>query len=134
MGNFYTNIVVTESRTEAVTAAVEALERRAYVVTNGRATLVFDERCDRQDVDELQRLAGMLSKQLHCAALAFCNHDDDILWYALAQNGQVVDTYDSFPGYFTGGSDTSRLPCDSTARSTRPNVAARSGASHTVNA
>ena len=103
MGNFYTNIVLRELDLDIVTTAVEALQRRAYVAKEGSATVVFDERCDDQDLREVERLATTLSKRLGCTALAFCNHDDDVLWYVLVDGGRVLDHYDSFPGYFDGG-------------------------------
>ncbi len=106
MGNFYTNIVLRETDVDRVVSAVEGLRRRGYVVSADNASVVYDERCDEQDLDELRKLAGKLSARLGGPALAFCNHDDDVLWYALAEGGKVVDTYDSCPGYFDGGSTT----------------------------
>ncbi len=106
MGNFYTNVVVRESDVDRVVSALESLRRRAYVVATDNTSVVYDERCDDQDLDELQKLAGKLSEQLGAPALAFCNHDDDVLWYALADGGKIVDTYDSCPGYFDGGPRT----------------------------
>jgi hypothetical protein len=103
MGNFYTNIVLPESDLDRVSSAVEALGRRAYVAGDGKMTVVYDERCDKQDIDALERLARDLSRKLGGAALAVCNHDDDVLWYALVENGKTVDVYESDPGYFDGG-------------------------------
>src|SRR5262249_17129810 len=41
-----------------------------------------------------------LSTQLKCHVFVVLNHDDDILWYALYDQGDLVDEYDSSPGYF----------------------------------
>jgi hypothetical protein len=115
MGNFYTNIVVREPDIDRVAAALQPLGRRAYVASDGRTTVVFDEQCDRQDLDALRGLALDLSRGLGCVALAACNHDDDVLWYALVENGAIVDTYESDSGYFDGsgggpaGGDAVRL-------------------------
>jgi hypothetical protein len=107
MGNFYTNIVLSGADLDATVAALEKMKRRAYVSAEGKSVVVYDERCDTQDIKELERLATQLSRSMGAPALAFCNHDDDILWYALAQNGKIVDRYDSHPGYFDGVPDPS---------------------------
>jgi hypothetical protein len=104
MGNFYTNIVLRDNDADAVIASLGAMGRRAYVAATENATIVFDERCDTQDVEELERLARELSRQ-HGPALAICNHDDDVLWYALAADGRAIDRYNSFPSYFDEGGD-----------------------------
>lgn len=104
MGNFYTNIVLRDDDVDAVAAELERTRRRAYVAGTSKFTLVFDEACDKQDLEELQRLAAKLSGQ-HGPAFAVCNHDDDVLWYALAVGGRVVDKYNSFPSYFDEGGD-----------------------------
>jgi hypothetical protein len=115
MGNFYTNIVLPESDLDRVSAAVEPLGRRAYVAGDGKTTVVYDEACDKQDIQALERLARELSRKLDRPALAVCNHDDDVLWYALVEDGKTLDVYESDPGYFDGsgsapkGGDADRL-------------------------
>jgi len=78
--------------------------------------MVFDAICDDQDPDKVERFAPALSKALSCIALAVWNHDDDVLWYALVENGSVVDPYDSNPSYFSGGGITMPLVQRATAR------------------
>jgi len=104
MGNFYTNIVLRDGNVDAVAATLDYMKRRSYVAATATATIVFDEAGDNQDLDELERLAALLSRQ-HGPAFAVCNHDDDVLWYALAVAGQVVDRYNSLPSYFDEGTD-----------------------------
>ena len=104
MGNFYTNIVVRDDHLDAVAATLERRKRRAYVAAASKYTIVFDEACDHQDLDEIERLATLLSAQ-HGPAFGVCNHDDDVLWYALAVGGRVVDRYNSLPSYFDEGGD-----------------------------
>ena len=104
MGNFYTNIVLRQDDVDAVATALERMKRRAYVASASKVTIVFDEAGDKQDLDELERLAALLSAQ-HGPAFAVCNHDDDVLWYALAIGGRVVDRYNSLPSYFDEGGD-----------------------------
>ena len=105
MGNFYTNVVLSGAELDATVAALESMRRRAYVAADGDVVFVYDERCDDQDSKELERLASELSRKLNVPAVAFGNHDDDILWYALADGGKIVDRYDSYPGYFDGAAD-----------------------------
>ena len=105
MGNFYTNIVIPEPTTDAVTAALERAGRSAFVANDGKVTIVYDEACDDQDLQELERLATTLAREVGRPALAVCNHDDDVLWYALADD-RGVDVYNSWPGYFDDGDET----------------------------
>lgn len=115
MGNFYTNIVVPEPDADAVASLLERSHRRAYVAGTGTVSIVYDSVCDDQDLDELQKLTRILSGELQRPALAFCNHDDDVLWFALAQGGRIIDVYNSYPGYFDesgeepSGGDADRL-------------------------
>jgi hypothetical protein len=102
MGNLYANISLRTSDVEAVVRTVTALDRHAYVAREGDVTYVFDEQCDEQDLEDLERLAIALSKELACVAFAACNHDDDVLVILLADRGAVTDRYDSNPGYFDG--------------------------------
>ena len=115
MGNFYANVALRTSDIEAVVRTVTALDRHAYVAREGDVTYVFDEQCDEQDLEDLERLAIALSKELACVALGACNHDDDVLVMLLAERGALTDRYDSNPGYFDGapsppsGGDAERL-------------------------
>ena len=108
MGNFYTNIVLSDTNVDAVASMLEMLGRRAYAASEGKVTVVYDERCDEQDLDELERLSRTLSAKLNRTAIAFCNHDDGVLWYALVEQGKVTDRYNSSPGYFDGASGRDR--------------------------
>ena len=103
MGNFYTNIVVRGSKAPSAIAALR--DRKAFVAVVDDTTFVYDERCDEQNVDEIRKLARHLSKECGAPALAALNHDDDVLWLALARDGTIVDVYDSNPGFERGGSE-----------------------------
>ena len=103
MGNFYTNIVVRGSNARSAIAALR--DRAAFVAEVDDATFVYDERCDGQRVDELRALAKHLSKECRAPTLAALNHDDDVLWIALARDGAIVDVYESNPGFERGKSE-----------------------------
>ena len=102
MGNFYANHVLPTANADDVAAVLESHGRRAYIAGVAEATFVYDEQCDAQDLDELRRFAELLSRECRVPVLAACNHDDDVLWLALAEQGRTVDVYDSQPGYFEG--------------------------------
>lgn len=129
MGNFYTNIVLRDKDAAAVSATLGTMGRRAYVAASNAGTIVFDERCDTQDIEALERLARELSRR-HGPALAVCNHDDDVLWYALAAGGHTLDRYNSLPSFFDEGTDEpaggdAALLCESFgARERTPDVSA----------
>jgi hypothetical protein len=94
---------------DAVASLLESEGRRAYVAKVGAATFIYDERCDRQNIGELRGLAGIVSRACGIPVLAACNHDDDVLWLALAEDGLVVSVYNSFPAYFDHGGDAPEL-------------------------
>lgn len=105
MGNFYTNITLRTSDQDAVVDYLNRAGRTAFVspVYQG-FVCVFDEVCDSQDDGEIVNLCKDLSTRLKCVAISVLNHDDDIFWYQLYESGVLLDTYDSCPGYFGGGS------------------------------
>ena len=104
MGSFYTNITLRTDRHDDVVAAVEDLEREAFVSRPDKGcVVVYDSKCEDQDIAELKKLAGALSEKLKCAALAVLVHDDDLLVYSLHDNGKFVDEYNSSPEYFDSG-------------------------------
>lgn len=49
-----------------------------------------------------EQLAATLSAELQTDSIAFSVHDSDIARYWLHQSGQLVDSYNSWPGYFEG--------------------------------
>lgn len=117
MGNFYTNFVIASDEADRVADALGSRGRRAYLASAGGKTFVYDELCEKQDLDELRGLAKVLSTEARAPVLAACNHDDDILWLALADLDSVIEVYNSDPEYFGDGTagpeihEVSRL-CD----------------------
>jgi hypothetical protein len=107
VGNFYTNITLAGV---TQTAVATALAGRRSIVTpvNHDTVVVFDEACSGQDVKALSALTSALSKVLDCPALAFLNHDDDVLCFELYLGGKLVDEYNSSPGYFEAAEDPPR--------------------------
>jgi hypothetical protein len=118
MGSFYTNICFVGPSQETLAEALRQRNRIAFVtpLVDGKV-VVFDQECDRQDLDVISNLTSELSHELKCPALAVLNHDDDILWYQLYDKGELVDEYDSYPNYFnpkkkasvTNGGDAKKL-------------------------
>ena len=102
MGNSYTNLTL---RGPDPSAVAEALKGRSAFITpkQNNCVVVLDEESDAQDLDALSRLAQDLSSKLSCPTLAVMNHDDDVLLYALYDNGVLVDEYNSSPDYFEDG-------------------------------
>jgi hypothetical protein len=103
MGSFYTNVVLRGSKASEAVSALAAQNRRAIVAVVDDSTFVYDEICENQNVDDLRAVAQLLSRECGSPALAALNHDDDVLWLALARNGAVVDVYNSFPEFESGG-------------------------------
>jgi hypothetical protein len=99
MGNFYTNYTLKGVKQ---TAVARVLSGRKCIVTPSvhDTVVVFDEQSDDQNFEVISTLASQLSVKLRCPVLAIVNHDDDILFYQLHNNGQLEDDYDSTPGYF----------------------------------
>ena len=114
MGGFYTNYTLRGPSQEAVANALAG--RRAIVAPESNGCVVaFDEASDDQDQEVIAALASHLSGSLHCPVLAVLDHDDDILWYQLYEDGQLTDEYDSSPGYFDPAAEPS-LPVGGDAR------------------
>jgi hypothetical protein len=104
MGNFYVNYTLHGPDQQAAAAV---LAGRASIVSpsqNG-CVVVFDEESEEQNQEVIAELASRLSGRLKCPLLAVLNHDDDILKYQLFLNGDLMDDYDSTPGYFAGAEE-----------------------------
>jgi len=106
MGNFYVNYTVKASDQELVATVLSG--RTAFVTRPvGGCVVVVDQESDAQDQRQIKKLGAFISKALGCPVLAVLNHDDDIFWYCLFNHGQVIDTYDSSPGYFDDSAEPS---------------------------
>lgn len=83
-------------------AVAAALAGRSALVTSAHegCVVVFDEESDEQNHEIIAELASRLSGQFQCPLLTVMNHDDSILWYQLYRSGELVDEYNSAPGYF----------------------------------
>ena len=53
----------------------------------------------------LMKLAESLTRQFKCTGLASLVHDSDVYMYWLYENGRLLDTYNSLPGYFDSDAD-----------------------------
>jgi hypothetical protein len=104
MGSFYVNYTVRSGDQAGVAKALKG--RNAFVtpVKDG-ALVVTDEAAETQDVDAVREAGELLSTGLKTQVLAVLNHDDDMLWYGLFDNGRLTDEYNSAPAYFEGGDD-----------------------------
>src|SRR5260370_28291518 len=94
MGNLYTNVTGRGGGELDLAATLRNLGRSAFLTptTNG-FTVICDRECENQDTDLLSSLALTVSTQLACPACAVLNHDDDVLWYQLFDQGKLVDAY-----------------------------------------
>ncbi len=106
MGNFYVSLTVRDADPLKVASA---LKGRAALVTPafGECVVAVDQACDEQDEDVIRGLTERLSRQLGCVVLTVLNHDDDVLLYWLCDHGEIVDEYDSAPGYFDAEAEPS---------------------------
>jgi hypothetical protein len=99
MGGFYTNYTLRGTSQAAVASALAG--RRAIVAPERSGCVVaFDQESDDQDMGCIAALASRMSGSLRCPVFVVVDHDDDVLWYQLYDNGELIDEYDSTPGYF----------------------------------
>lgn len=98
MGNSYRNVVL-RADIDSVADILQRLDRRAYVAAHDGVVVVYDERAEGEE-KALEALVALLSSRLGRPALGFSNYDDDVLEYLLAEEGRIVDRYDSYPGLF----------------------------------
>jgi len=111
MGNWYTNVAVKHVDQTALLRNLETLGRSAIVSpTQSGWVTVFDEECDNFDLDVLESLALTLTTQLHCAALPCLNADDDVLWFAVYENGRRLSRYASSTEQFEDALEFPGIP------------------------
>jgi hypothetical protein len=76
-------------------------DRPAYVSKcEGGLSVVLDAECEDQDGEVLSGLASEMSAKFSCHVLAVLNHDDDVLYFELYENGNKIDEYNSSPAFF----------------------------------
>jgi hypothetical protein len=100
MGNFYTNYTLRGPSQQSVATLLAGHSAIVTPVENGCVT-IFDEESDEQNQEVIAAFASRLSGEFSCPVLAVLNHDDDIFWYQLYLNGELVDEYNSSPNYFS---------------------------------
>lgn len=107
MGNFYVNFVTRGPSREAIANSLWSAKRTAIVgPTFDGLTCFFDEESDSQHEGAIKTVAERTSRDLEAPVLAVLNHDDDVLAYWLFESGDLVDEYNSCPGYFDDGEQT----------------------------
>lgn len=106
MGNFYTNFALRGASTDEVVEYLEGSGRAAVVVpeTQGWVVACLEE-TEIQHPLLIEAAAKELSGELSCVLFGVLNHDDDVLAYWLAKDGELVDTYISAPGVLEGRDD-----------------------------
>lgn len=93
MGSFYVNITARTSAEEAV-SFLEDRDLTAYVMPTGeQECVIYEERCDTQDVAYIYELLEQLTAETDCSALAVLNHDDDMLFLMLCTEGEYQADY-----------------------------------------
>lgn len=93
MGSFYVNITARTPAKEAV-SFLENKGMNAYVMpTKENECVIFEEKCDTQDVAYLYELLVQLTSDKECSALGVLNHDDDMLFLMLCSKGELVADY-----------------------------------------
>lgn len=101
MGNFYVNFSVKDAESKRVADVLERAGRRAIVAPPQRGyVVVYDEEADRQALEPILTVGGLLSREIDRPVFAVLNHDDDILRYSLFEGGERVDSYNSNPHAF----------------------------------
>src|SRR6516164_7671592 len=100
MGSSYANVHVKMNDVNVVRAALRKCDViPAYLSKSGGGWIsIFPE-------DSEKEICQSLSAELKCPVFAFQVYDSDVFYYWLYVNGEMIDEYDSWPGYFDGNGD-----------------------------
>lgn len=103
MGGMWTSLTVRAASQEAVVAVLRKLHRTAFVgpCESGWVS-VFDEQCEQQSETDTVGLGCDVTRLLGMPGLAILVHDGDMLCSWVFRDGNLIDRYDSWPGYFHG--------------------------------
>lgn len=89
MGNFYTQILVSNTDTNACTELMKRLNRRAVIGPGHRKVVtIFDAESEGQDLEVLDSVALTASSELDTWAIGLLNHDDDHLLIRAFHRGE----------------------------------------------
>ena len=104
MGSFYTNHTVRGASQQEL---LDWLRPRPALVskTFGTTSVLLDAACESQDSRLLATLATQVSSHFTCPVLALLNHDDDMLYFELYEDGKKTDQYNSNPNCFDEDDD-----------------------------
>jgi hypothetical protein len=96
MGNWYTNVSLKGVNPSEVLLHLNELGRNAIIAPAADGWLVvYDQECEKFDLDLLESLALTLSTHLQCTAIPCFNADDDVLWLAIYEHGRRISRYAS---------------------------------------
>ena len=98
MGNFYVNHTVCGHEVPAVIQQLSGSEAYVSLEKNG-CFVVYDQKSEIEGDPAIEKLGIELSQRSGARVLSVMIADDDIMMYWLFQEGKVVDTYNSNPGY-----------------------------------
>ena len=88
MGSFYVNITANTAAKDAV-KCLKGKDASAYVMpTKDQQCVIYEEQCDTQDIAHMYELLMALTSEQDCSALGVLNHDDDMLYLTLWDNGE----------------------------------------------
>src|SRR5207249_8932397 len=62
--------------------------------------IIYDDECEGPNKSAIAQVVPDLTEHLACPALVAALIDDDVFWYQLYQSGNLIDEYDSTPGFF----------------------------------
>lgn len=96
MGNFYCNFMIRGPSADDIERVLRDHRRVTYVTPtiNGK-TVVFDKAAGELNQIEVDRVGEMLSRELNCLLIAAAVADDDELWLALYEGGELHAEYHS---------------------------------------
>lgn len=99
MGSTYSNITLRGPAQEPVVQALTEAGMTAVVSPADQGvTVVYDCRSE-EDPDVAAAVTRWLSRHFGCAAWGVYVYDSDVVLYTLCRGGEVLDQYDSSPGY-----------------------------------
>src|SRR5436190_15158120 len=97
--SYYTNLTLKGPSQQEIVRAIQENPREALVSpTYSDATVVYDLESEVQD-GRGYKFVEPLSRRLNCLGF-YVSCADGKICYRLYKNGQIIDDYDSCPGYF----------------------------------